>query len=273
MATRTNSPFFDFFPQIQYDVNYGKYPINVTATDIFFRIGMIKDTLQQISSYYVYEIADGETPEILADKFYDDVGAGWMIIYANNIMDPQWDWPLDYNQFNNYIIGKYGSIENAKLNIHHYEKVVTRTNSRNDIVSETRFVIDKERTIGSSLGVPYNYYDPYVIDALYADNTSLTSDSSTLTADIGIDYSLREGAIPDYENTSYVYFNNSTVTQNITRYAISNYDYENQINESKRTIKVIRKDYYSFIMRQFKVISYEGDTSLNSVSFLRRLAI
>jgi hypothetical protein len=273
MATRTNSPFFDFFPKIQYDVNYGKYPINVTATDIFFRIGMIKDTLQQISSYYVYEIADGETPEILADKFYDDVGAGWMIIYANNIMDPQWDWPLDYNQFNNYIIGKYGSIENAKLNNHHYEKVVTRTNTNSDVISESRFIIDEEKIVDGRLNVPYNYYQPYDGYAKYADNTVLKADTDLVTADSGIEYEWKEGSLPEAGFERVISFGNSIVTEEVLKLAISNYDYENQINESKRTIKVIRKDYYSFIMRQFKVISYEGDTSLNSVSFLRRLAI
>lgn len=257
MPATNATQFFDLFPKIKYDVNRGNFPVHETVTDIFFRIGMIRDTLSQTSSYYVYEIQDGETPEILADKFYDDAGAGWMILYANYIIDPQWEWPLDYAQFQNYIIGKYGSIENAKTKVHHYEKVITRTNSKDNTTTVTRFEIDKERIATGPFDVPYNYYEPSTEG-----------------------YDWREGAVPVSNNSRQASFvNDTTVTENINRNIVYAYDYEDDLNEKKREIKVIQKIYYNQIFSEFTVLALNTRTDILEVaaaaastgSYIRRL--
>ena len=262
MPTQVVSQFFDLFPKIQYDSNRTGYPVHETGVDIFFRLGMIKHTVQQASSYYVYEVQDGETPEILADKFYNDAGAGWMILYANYIVDPQWEWPLDYAQFQKYIIGKYGSIEAAKARVHHYEKVMTRTNTKSDTVSETRFEIDKEKLVDGRIGAPYNYYEPFTGYAKYADNSVLTADTVLVSADSGIDYDWKEGAIPVGTNQRQVSFNDYTVTEDLRRNLVYAYDYEEALNEKKREIKVIKKIYYDQIMSEFTKIAFSTRTDI-----------
>ena len=49
--------------------------------------------------------------------------------------------------------------------------------------------------------------------------------------------------------------NNKTVTEVIKRDAISCYDYEYDINERKRTIKIIKPEYYSQIIREFDALA------------------
>jgi len=36
-----------------------------------------------------------------------------MVFYSNRVVDPYYDWPLDYNDFNAFIEKKYGSLETA----------------------------------------------------------------------------------------------------------------------------------------------------------------
>lgn len=99
--------YFGKFPTIQYDMEQGKYSVKETVTDMFFRLGMIKEALSNSTSYYVIELEDSDTPEVLAEKIYGDAGAGWIILYANKVMDPQYEWPLDHNSFDRYLVEKY----------------------------------------------------------------------------------------------------------------------------------------------------------------------
>lgn len=233
-----NSPFFDKFPKIDYNVNYGngKFPITESVTNIYFRLGIIKEVLQNITSYEVYELESGDTPEIVAERVYNDSGAGWIIIYSNKIADPQFDWPLTYDQFNKYIIKKYGSIENAETGIHHSEMIVTRTNSNSQVISETRFVINTDRLTSEMPAYRFNYYNAH------AGDSSWSYDSKTGQVPVAA------GSIGTYD------MDGVTITESIVRNQVSYYDYEEQLNESRRTIKVIKAEYYPQIMREFDVM-------------------
>lgn len=213
------SKFFDQFPLILYDIEGGAISKFETVTNIFFRLQVVQEALNNISSYYYHIISESETPEIIAEAIYGDPEAHWIVLLANNIVDPQYDWPLTSNAFASYIIDKYGSIANAKLQIHHYEKVIQR--EFGDIVTETRFQINKEKLTTNSMDVPYDYYEG---------SGSLPETQSVQTIDLG---------------------DGQTVVEIIYRDAITAYDYEDQLNENKRTIKIIKPEYYPLIIREF----------------------
>ena len=115
-----NTPFFGRFPTRDYDINnttlFGAGP-HETVTDIFFRFGIIKKILTNVVAYEVYDILDSDSPELLAERFYGDIGAGWIIIYANKIFDPLFDWPLNYDAFHKMLIDKYGSVEIGRAHV------------------------------------------------------------------------------------------------------------------------------------------------------------
>ena len=56
--------FLGKFPKIRYDINKELYGTKEEVTNIFFRVGVLKKTINDISSYYTYNIQDGDTPEI-----------------------------------------------------------------------------------------------------------------------------------------------------------------------------------------------------------------
>lgn len=251
MAT-INSIFLDAFPKVKYEMSpVSQYSFTEQATDIFFRIGIIKDVLKDISSYYVYEIEEGDTPEIIAEKVYGDSGVGWMIVYANQILDSQFDWPLTDKQFQGYIKSKYGTIEAAKTGIHHYEKVVEKTNSNSDIVQISRYNIDEKSLIINSVGRPYNYYKPSRPEELRtADSTLIFSDTITIKADNDRSLNIFEGALPFTQYIETLNFDNETIIIKTYKNFVTYYDYENDLNENKRFIKVIKRQYYNQILNE-----------------------
>jgi hypothetical protein len=211
--------FLDKFPKILYDID-GKRKTNYTViTNIFFRLGVIKDVMNNITAYYEHLIADGDTPEILAQKVYGDPEAHWIIILANNIVDPQYDWPLNSDQFHKYIIKKYGSLSYAKTQIHHYEKVITREDASTRETYSTRFIVNYEEIHENDLDVPYDTYD------------TLPEDQEVNTINMG---------------------NGKTIIDIIKRNAVTFYDHEEELNENKRAIKIIKKEYYPQIIREFE---------------------
>lgn len=261
--------YFDKFPKIEYDINRSQYPVYDLATNIFFRLGMLQSVLNNTSSYYVLELEDGETPEILADKVYGDAGAGWIILFTNRIIDPQFDWPLNYDAFEKYVIEKYGSIEIAKTTYHHYEKVVIR--EVDGITTTNRYVINKERLIENDLSVPYNYFEPYAISSSQtADSTALKADNVDIfiTADADLDSgetAWQGGSLAYTQYVNTYNFEGKTIVETVRGEAISNYDYENALNESRREIKVIKKEYYNQIIYEFNALTNYSE------SFVRRL--
>lgn len=210
------SQFLDKFPKILYNISGKLNPDYETVTNILFRIGIVKEVLNGISTYYEYTITEGDTPEILAEKIYGNPEAYWMILYANDIYDPHYDWPLNYRQFTNYIIDKYGSITDAQTSIHHHEKLIAREANDSGVVLLERLIVDEDALSEAPEGIPYDSY------------TSLAEDSY-------ITYSL----------------DGKTIVEGVSRMAITNYDWEVQQNEAKRNIKIIKKNYYYQIMQEF----------------------
>jgi hypothetical protein len=228
--------FFDKFPVIPYDINGKQRSEYQLITNIFFRMRFLRQVMSDMTTYYEHIISDDQTPEILADRMYGDPMAHWVILLANNIIDPQYDWPLNSNDFDRYIINKYGSIENAQTTYHHYEKVVSREESTSGTITEYRYVINQANlasNLSSTLStVPYDHYG------------NLAEDQEVST------YNLQDGG---------------TVIEIISREAISNYDYEHSKNEAKRTIKVIKPEYYPQIVREFEnLVGFEP-------SYIRKL--
>lgn len=228
------SKYFDKIPTLLYNIDGKQLTTYQTATNIFFRVRVIRNILDNISAYYDYLVKDDDTPEILAEKVYGDIEAHWIILMANQVVDSQYDWPLNNQDFNKYIIKKYGSISNAKTQIHHYEKVITRESSTSQIVNEARFIVNYITETTNEMDVPYDTYD-------------------TLPETQEVDtYNLED---------------NETVTQIIRRDAISYYDYENDLNEKRRAIKIIKPEYYQQIVREFDTM-----TGMNQrIPYIRRL--
>ena len=166
--------YFDMFPNIYYDSKgNGKFTI---MKDLLSRVKLISDVKDNILGFDYYDVKDGETPEIIAHKYYGDVNLHWTILVANEIVDYYEDWPMSVQRFEEFVKEKY---DNPQA-IHHYE-------------------------------------------------ISQTSGDSTVTINVGMNTT-------DYPSAT----------------AISNYQYEDKLQEKKRQIRLISSDNIEDFVKEFE---------------------
>lgn len=98
--------YFKSFPLTMYSLDDLK---TVQAIpDITRRVGFVQEYISNNSQYDLYDIKDGETPEIVSDIFYGSPLYHWIILHANDIVDPRFEWPLSQENLKSYAIQKYG---------------------------------------------------------------------------------------------------------------------------------------------------------------------
>lgn len=179
----------------------------ILLTNILTRAKLLEELQNNPLLFYTYTIQDGDTPEIVADKYYGDPNRFWLVTYSNQILDPLWDWPLQHQQFLDYIDSKYAEqaeaadqtpFEYTNTTVYSYEKVIATLDSETQITTTNNVSIDQ---------ATYN---------------SLTPSSNTFTLPNGFQ---------------------CTIT--ITKRIVTIYDYEQELNESRRSIKILNTAYAS----------------------------
>jgi hypothetical protein len=105
--------FFEKFPFIGYSIDStGQVQ---SAVSILER-AKLRNTLEKNGLiFYQYDVKDGETPEMIAAKLYGWSGYHWIVLFANNIIDPYYDWPMSYINLMATIRKKYGTPERDGL--------------------------------------------------------------------------------------------------------------------------------------------------------------
>jgi hypothetical protein len=205
--------YFNTLPKIFTPDQNGNY---ILLTNILTRAKLVEKLQDNPMLFYKYTIQDGDTPEILAEKYYDDPFKYWIILYSNQIMDPLWDWPLPYEQFLSYINSKYADeaaaqsqtpFEYTNTTVKEYQKITT--------------------TI---------------------DNYSETTTVQTISVDFAT-YSATNAS----ENT-YSIPSGSTCTVKISKNLLTIFDYEFNLSEDKREIKIMDNKYVNQMEEQFKIL-------------------
>ena len=107
--------YFDMIPKIYYDSKANdKYDL---LTNLMTRVKLRTDIKNDIFDYDYYDVIDGETPEIIAHKYYGNPELHWTILIANDIVDYYRDWPMTTQRFEEYVKDKYTNPQD----VHHYE--------------------------------------------------------------------------------------------------------------------------------------------------------
>lgn len=117
--------YFSNFKNTVYEINSGEF---LNVKDITTRMKFKSNIIDNIDYYDYYNVKSGETPEIVAYKLYGNTEYHWIILIANDIIDPKTDWPLSEVDFEKYLTDKYGD---GIHGIHHY------VNSKNLVVDPT----------------------------------------------------------------------------------------------------------------------------------------
>lgn len=149
---------------------FSKYPKtiinNKLVTDIISRAFVRDKYSSKLSIYYPYDLQEGDTPEIIASKYYGDPERHWIVMLANDIVDPFFDFAMDYQIFNDYIDEKY---ELAANSINQW----ARSNWRADWTNDEFVVIDGQVFSEKNEAV-VTYSSDGAIEYIYNANTGIT---------------------------------------------------------------------------------------------------
>ena len=155
--------YFRPFPLIRYDIKKNKLPLLLTNVTARYKI---RDILKnRVAIYYDYIVKDGDRPDNIAFKYYEDETLDWLIYLVNDIIDPYYDWPLDQDAFNRYIRTLYGSVAGAKGTVFEYRKIITKQKVLFDgtNVPERYVVVDQNtyNTLAADLRREVDAYEYY----------------------------------------------------------------------------------------------------------------
>jgi len=135
-----------------------------------------------------------------------------MVLYANQIIDPYYGWPIDQNELEAQLISNFGSVVAAQATIHHYEKHTNVIVTKNYQVSLNTYVSLIDTSV---IAVDGSMVLPTI------DNPVIQTGSNTMVS------------FPD----------GSIVDTSVQLYAISNYQaYINQ-NEANRNIQLVQNQF------------------------------
>ena len=118
--------YFNTLPKI---IKTDENSVSILMTNLMARASIIPELLKNPLVYYEYNIQEGDTPEIIAYKYYGDSYRYWIVLFANEVLDPQWGWPMSNDVFEAYLLNKYGPEFPINSEIHHYEEIDTQYDS------------------------------------------------------------------------------------------------------------------------------------------------
>ena len=166
--------YFQYLPRMMYDpVGDGTVKM---VTNILRRVRVRANMKKELIMLDQYDIAEGETPEMIADRHHGSPYYHWVVMLMNDISDVNHDWPKSTRQMQKYLQDKY---------------------------TETQ------------LNEPHHYEIPQ------------TSGDTTVMIEV--------------ENTTYP-----------SATAVSNYEYEIALNDSKRSVDLLKNKYLSFFINEFE---------------------
>ena len=241
--------YFSNFPNIVYDFNINGVTEYKVIKDITRNVRLRKTILENIALFDEYDIGDGETAEIISEKVYGTPMYHWVIMLVNQKYDYINDFPLTNRELEAHIDDIYGD---KREHAHHYNYIDTLTNKTYQ--KEVSVTLQLTNTIGTiavsdivtstgfgyqarvdEIVVPRNDLGEMTIKISMRSGNFFTG-TETLTTASGRDVNI----------TSISYAENYSI--------VTNAQYEDQLNETKRRIKVVDPRYIEQLLKEFEDI-------------------
>ena len=236
--------YFNYFPAIVYSLDNGTS--QQLVQDLFRRVTLSEEARNNMVLYEEYHVSDGDSPEIVADRWYNNPELGWVILMTNEILDPRFGWPMTWYQLERHIERKYPSNlylnANVSVNFNVGESVVQQSNG-----SSARILAK----IGNRLSV-INVNGSFTNGANIAGNvsgyyTNLVSSGNVFdNTPEQIAYFAYTGNGTIVDATTY----NNSNRQDLE--AVTNRENEIRINDRKRLIRILKPDFVTAVVAEFK---------------------
>lgn len=289
--------YFTGFPVLPYPFYVGDKRRYAIARNILRRVAF-SDRINKDSAFFEYSIKDGERPEQIAYRVYGDANHHWIVLLANNIINPYHDWYKSQAVMEDYIQKNYSGISvyftdrnngftyNSSFfsgcTLEQSGKYSSITNYRDTFceftVSSPSFVEGNASVYlpnGTTMGVYIHKVTPaYIGVHHFTVPRPTTSDGSNGAQESPVvDPFTKQSA--DYEETGTVFGSQipPSVVNGVTGatvgfwetyigkwigvsgdeyldYGITNFVYETNENDKKRTIKILSPEYLQLALKE-----------------------
>lgn len=308
--------FYKNFPRIPYKIN----PLvtgQKSVVDIL-KSTKIVDFLQDRSNklYVDYIVQDTEKPEHLAYRVYGRADYHWIILLANSIINPYFDWPMSSDEVEKQVSSLYSGLaiffdpfNNVRFKIKDTSTYLTEAESNFVVGNKVYQVTTNSGTISGTIKEWDSTYRKLVITDISSSGGVLFNKSLNVystnkdgitfeTESIPLNFSISQRVVEDntyavhhfvdaYGNFLDPYGNidasalesdgliyaksnifNTTLTSKNTplnryvsdlsnefdAYVVTNRQYETDINDAKRKVKILKKEYVDTLVQQLNKI-------------------
>ena len=251
---------FENFPALQYTLNTGKV---VRVKDFFRKAKIETDSVDSIVEYQLYEILEGERPDVVATKLYGDGDLHWTFWLVND-WDNYYDWFMDYETFENYMEEKY---QGQNLIVENSSSIVTTPTYDTTLVStdnplghkhDNKILIGETLTSGtkevSVLSVDPTFNRVVVKGDTIEPNDVMLSKTNEV---FGTNLSFTVQSVSDAQDGVHHYVDSAGNKRTFggTGWTAVTYETEERNeNEKKRQIKIIRPERIKRVLREFERI-------------------
>jgi hypothetical protein len=208
--------YFSKFPKTYYSLENTPYSIDV-VTNIISRFSFEQSFKENTSIYEKYSVQESDTPEIIASKIYDSPERHWIVLMMNDIVDAQYDWPLEYRTLTAFINDKY-------------------TANANTAAGQTGLMWSQENT--------HSYY------SVEKRTTIRTGDF--LEKKVRVDANAYANVVTS--STNKILSDGNEIKIDTSKESISYYTYEINENESKRQIKILKPEFAYALEQELKAV-------------------
>lgn len=229
--------YFNNFPYTLYSLD-DRESVQLVK-NILLRVVFNEEIKNNFAIYDDYDIRDGDTPEIIADKFYDNPELHWVILHINEILDPRFSWTHSVNNLVLYTDGKY----NDRNAINYYQNDTTGEQTNGNVY------------INSSSQFNSFYTGNIVVNLTNPGMGFITSKISSSNVNVLV----TSGGFKVGDQVKL--FDNANATANVTisttipgMTAVTNLEVEDQSNEARRRIKILKPQYVQAAMAELNNI-------------------
>ena len=187
----------------------------IIVNNLITRAYFLPKLLKNVTLFYEFDVKEIDTPENIAYKYYGDVNRYWIVLYANSILDGQSEWVYNSRQFELYLENKYSEMANGTPVLEYTTETIHHYEKIINTSNSTDFINQEIRVV-----IDKNTYD-------------------------NLDYPLK---------TESTFKNGDIVTRYMDKKSISLYEYETELNESKRKISLLNSKYVVDVEQQFQTL-------------------
>ena len=197
-------PDFEYVSRLP-DAKIGDY---APLKNLFKKGKLREDIFQDLAFFTKYQIKGNDRPDNVAFEVYDDSSLDWLVLLCNNIVNIQTEWPLPQQQFDEYMLEKYGNYDTLYSGVHHYETREVK-NSQGVLI------------VAAGLQVPSTYSVSY-----------------------------------------YDYFIDQQIDSGNIAVPITNYEYEEKLENDKRNIYILKSQYLNIVLNDMnEIMPYKKGSS------------